>query len=221
MTILDWLFIGCLSVAILFFVIGVICLILSIRAKQKHNGLKKKRPKNKKKRKRWQKMRRQFQIKQKRHIKQFLVLLFLAGLSIGGAFYSRYYQLTNLTSESANTIVQSYFLMGEIKKELTALQEGADAEKTRNKLAELTGLLTTYGANGSSGNLSENGQKLMRRYYSQIREYGTNLYEQGPDRLQQSEIVTAYLEDIKKIEKTQKQIFSEFKINESALNNKQ
>lgn len=128
--------------------------------------------------------------------------------------------MTNLSSADGNIIVQSYFITDEVEKSLTSLQNGADVDKTREKLLELSSLLASYGSTTPENGLSQKGQQMMNRYYVQLREYGVNIYSLSSEQLSESERITAYLEDLKRIKQTQKKIFKQFSVNESALRQK-
>lgn len=220
MTVLDWLFVGGLSTALLCLVIGVFFFILIFGLMKQYTELGKKRPKNKKKKKRWVRTRRKLKNKKNSYIKRSITLLIISASFASGAVYARYYQLTNLSSADGNIIVQSYFITDEVEKSLTSLQNGADVNKTREKLLELSSLLVSYGGTLPENGLSQKGQQMMNRYYVQIREYGVNIYSLSSEQLSEPERITGYLEDLKRIKQTQKKIFKQFSVNESALRQK-
>ncbi|OJG74776.1 hypothetical protein RV12_GL002193 [Enterococcus quebecensis] len=165
-------------------------------------------------------MRRRLEQKKKQYIKRFVVAMIISGISVGTGLYARYYQMTNLSANDGNAIIQSYFLMDEINKNLIGIQNGADTKKTKDKLLELTSLLASYGTTTPSNALSKDGQRILNRYYAQIRDYSTGLYSQKEEQLNDEGLILEYLEDSKRITGTQKKIFKQFSINESALKQK-
>lgn len=165
-------------------------------------------------------MRRQLERKKITYVKRGIILVVLSALSISGGMYARYYQMTNLSSADSNIIVQSYFITDEVEKSLISLQSGADLGKTREKLLELASLLASYGSSTPENGLSKEGQQVMTRYYVQLRDYGVNIYSLTEEQLSQEDKVTMYIEDLKRIKKTQKKLFEQFSINEAALKQK-
>ncbi|ALS02584.1 hypothetical protein ATZ33_14725 [Enterococcus silesiacus] len=220
MSILDWLFILMLSSSVLFLFFGVICVVLSIRKQKRYTLLKSKRVKNKRKKQKIKRMLAKLKKQQKKNIRTSVFLFLLGALTLGGGMYARYYQQTNLETEDANAIIQSYFLVGEIEKDLQSLSEGSDPGKVNEKLTEMTSLLITYGNKNAFGGLSLDGQKKLNRYYALVREFGVNFSSRTLENLKDTAYVANYLEDITKIKKSQKQIFDVFKVNETALNQK-
>lgn len=220
MTIVDWLFIGCCSAFLITFIVGVFSLIVSIGTTKNFNELKQKRPKNKKKRKRWQRARQQLKKKKQVQVKRGIILIILSILIAAGGFYARYYQMTNLSSSDSQIIVQGYFISEEVGKTFQGLQNGADIEESKVKLMELTSLLTSYGTSVPSNGLSKEGQKVLNRYYVQMREYGTNAYSLTAEQLGNQETISTYLEDLKRVQQTQKKVFEEFGVDETALKQK-
>lgn len=220
MSILDWLFILMLSTSVLFLFFGLIYLILSISKQKKYNSLKSKKIRNKQKKKKIKRMLSRIKKQQRKNTQTSLLLFVLATATLSGGIYARHYQQTHLETEDANAIVQSYFLVEEIEKDLQGLSEGSDAGRVNEKLADMTSLMITYGNKNAFGGLSTDGQKKLNRYYALVREFGVNLSNRTLENLNDSTYVSNYLEDIKKIKKSQKQIFEVFKVNESALKQK-
>ncbi|MGM0219441.1 YccF domain-containing protein [Enterococcus sp. AZ126] len=220
MTILDWLFIGCCSAFLIAFVIALFSFALSFATAKDFNELKKRRPKNKQKRKRWQRNRQQLKKKKNAQVKRGIIFIVLSILFLSGGLYARYYQLTNLSKTDGNIIVQSYFVTDEVNKTLTSLQNGSDVGESKQKLMELTSLLASYGSSTPSNGLSKEGQTLLNRYYVQLREYGSNTYSLSEEQLNNQETVSTYINDLKRIEQTQKKVFKEFNVNETALKQK-
>ncbi|MFD2305193.1 hypothetical protein [Enterococcus termitis] len=221
MVLLDWFFIGLLSFAMLCFLFVIFCLFyfFTIKKELKKNQWKR-RPKNKVKRKRWVRERRLLVSRQKRYFRQALVFLVVMVLSAGSAAYARYYQLTNLTAEDAKVVVQGYLLTEDLEQKLVTITEGGSIEKVYPQFQEVSSLLVTYGNRPVSAGLSTEGAKLLTRYYVSMKYVGMNLSTLSQEQLGQEEVVAGYLKDINKIKERQKEVFTYFKVNESALKQK-
>lgn len=188
-------------------------------ARRKFRGLKTIRTKNKRRRQ-LAKEKKQLSKQKRRLLIGWIGCLFLAGGTIGGAFYARHYQQTNLREEDSNAIVQSYFLTDEIQENLETLTNGGSVETILPKLRELSALLVSYGNHPLSPAMSEEGTKMLVRYMSQMRQIGTNLHDANAAQLSNPEIIEGYKQDIEKMIQQRKKIFSYFRVNESALNQK-
>ncbi len=220
MSVLDWLFVGLVSGAILFGVLSVVFFGLGVKQQAAYQALKKKRPKKKKRKKRWQRQCNNWKKRRSRSIRRSLLFLVVAICSVGSGFYARYYQATNLDENDSEIIVQSYFLVGEVEKELKGVQEGADAGKASAKLKEVVGMLVSYTNQTPSMNLTEEGQQLLRRYYTRTKEFGLNVDSQSSESLAKPELLDELLTDITKIKKEQQTVFKMYGVNESALQQK-
>ncbi|MFD1899279.1 hypothetical protein GQR36_02450 [Enterococcus termitis] len=172
------------------------------------------------KRKRWVRERRLLVSRQKRYFRQALVFLVVMVLSAGSAAYARYYQLTNLTAEDAKVVVQGYLLTEDLEQKLVTITEGGSIEKVYPQFQEVSSLLVTYGNRPVSAGLSTEGAKLLTRYYVSMKYVGMNLSTLSQEQLGQEEVVAGYLKDINKIKERQKEVFTYFKVNESALKQK-
>ncbi|WP_321387396.1 hypothetical protein [uncultured Enterococcus sp.] len=217
MSILDWLFIGLLSAAILCGLFVLILFIQSFLTGRKRAGLQKKRIKNKKKRKKLQRRVQKMKKQQWRQFRSALLLLVLGGALGGGAFYSRYYQAHRLGEQDSNAIVQGYHLVATIEEELGSEESLANPEKAATRLRDLTGRLSSYGTRVPSQRLSEEGQRLLSRQYSYMSELGMNLYTQADDLMVNEETRAAVEADLEKIQTHQQKVLTYFSINEDSL----
>lgn len=221
MTILDRLFIGLLSFGLLCLLFTVFFIFSLFSNKRKTKQLeKRRRPKNKKKRIRLKREIRSLKKTQKRLLVWSILAFILAAGGIGGGAYARYYQLTNLTKEDSNTIVQSYFLTEEIQENFNQLENGGSSEKVQAALRDRSALLVSYGNRNISIGMSEEGTKLLVKYTSMMRETGTNLYSASVAQLENPEMLEGYKSDMEKLVKQQQKVFDYFKINESSIKKK-
>lgn len=220
MVIMDWLFVGLISVTILFFIVGLFCIFFSIRLQGKLKEIKRRRPKGKKKRRIWQKKVRAFAKRQKSWLIKGVALIALAIFTGCSGAYTRYYQMTNLSGTDSEVIVQSYFLIDEIEKELISIQQGSDPEKSAEKMQDMLNVLVSYTTNVPSNALNKEGQQILRKYYTKVKEWAVNVFKQPTDKLKDQKVVEEYLADIEGLRKEQEKVFKQFKINESALEQK-
>lgn len=220
MSILDVVFIGSLSAAILFAFFSIIFFIIHFIARKQVNKLKKIRVKNKKKR-RIQKKKLSILTKKSRRQFRFGIAFLILGLLLGGgASFTRYYQATNLGSRDSETIVEGYYLLEKTTEHLTNVKESSNMEKSRNNLRELSAKLSGFGVKFADSRLTMEGQRLLNKYYKQVKELGLNLNNQSIENLQQEAIKDQYMANIQKIQTQQKKVFTYFKVNESALKQK-
>ncbi|WP_375178720.1 hypothetical protein [Enterococcus rotai] len=221
MVLLDWFFIGLLSFAmlcsllLLFYLFYFFSIQKELKKKQWH-----KRPKNKVKRKKWLRTRKMLEKQRKRYGINVFIFLVVMLISAGSAFYARYYQLTNLTSDDAKVVVQGYLLTEDLEKKMMTIKEGGSVEKVYPQFQEVSSLLVSYGNRPVSGGLSTEGAKLLTRYYVSMKNIGLNLTTLSQEQLTEQETINGYLKDLKKINERQKAVFNYFKVNESALKQK-
>lgn len=220
MQLLDWLFVGVLSAAILCFLLMLFFMILSIGTGKKQQALRQKKVKNKRKRKRLKRELRQLTQKKKRQRINGLLLFFVSLALGGGAFYARYYQATNLSDYDSNNVVQAYYLMSETTQVVADVKDSDNQAKAENTLRELAARLASYGGKKSSTRITAEGQRLLNRYYTSMKELGLNLNSQTRESLQNQETYDGFLSDIEKTTSQQKQVIDYFGINESALQQK-
>ena len=220
MSILNKVFIGLLSGGMLSVVLGIIFIFLTIQTAMKAKALKKRRSKNKKKNKKIKRDIRQLKKKKAKSRLNSILLLILGSVLIASAFYTRFYQQTTLNENDGEIIVQSYFLVDSIEKDIKGIQNGANPEKTQEKLRTMTTMMASYGNSTPSGMLTLDRQRILRKYYSGILELGMNLNRQTAKNMGEPEIIEEYLADIVKLKDGQQKIFKLFKVNEAALKQK-
>ncbi|WP_087639329.1 MULTISPECIES: hypothetical protein [unclassified Enterococcus] len=132
----------------------------------------------------------------------------------------RYHQATNLGDRDSDGIVEGYYLLNETSQQLEAIEQTENIEKTRKNIRELAAKLSSFGVRYADPRLSVEGQQLLNRYYSQMKELGLNLNNQSIESLKGKETYDIYMSDIKKGQMMQKKVFDYFKVNEGALQQK-
>lgn len=221
MSILDGLFIGLVSGTILFFFFGLLFLGVRLKVGKKIKNLERLRPKNEKKRRRLMKVLRGRRAKAKKYTRNSLILLTLGLLCLGGSVYSRYYQSTSLSERDSEAIVEGYYLLQQTENQMLSINETDNVEKTRSNLRELSARMASFGTRQADGRINLEGQKLLNRYYSLMKELGLNLNNQSIESLQNLEIYDEYMMDIEKTKEAQGNVIEKFKVNEQALQQNQ
>ncbi|MBL1229908.1 hypothetical protein IW492_11760 [Enterococcus sp. BWB1-3] len=222
MSILDWSFVILLSGTLLFSLFGCLLFIGFLRTSRKWKRLKRKQPpKKKKKRRQFLRACKQLEKKRKGQRRRSLIVLVFAGLFLASGMYSRYYQQNHLQAEDADALVQSYYLLDDAALQITNIQNGDNPKKSSNNLHEITSQLASYGARKANLTLTEDGQKLLNRHFTLLRELGVNLNGQSAESLQQVGKAEEYLADIVKVQESQSTVFKRFNVNEGALKKKQ
>ncbi|MEI5991626.1 hypothetical protein A5881_003163 [Enterococcus termitis] len=218
MTILDQLFIGGLSVAIVLFLLACYFLFQSIRTQKKLTKLPKRKSKNKKRNKRIAQKRFSLKKFRKKQLISFSISLISAMSLFGGASYLSYYQSMNLTSDDSDTLVKCYYLIRDFEKELLTAKEGEEDEaKIQQNIRYLATSMTSQGTKKASKINTEEGQLTLNRYYNVVKQLGMNASTQTNNFYGNAQLVDTFLEDIKKSETYEKAAFSYYKVNESAL----
>ncbi|WP_207695850.1 hypothetical protein DOK67_0001433 [Enterococcus sp. DIV0212c] len=220
MSILDMSFIAMLSSAILFFLFSLMAVFFRFSTNKQWKKLKGCRVKNKSKRKKIIRMRKKLEKKRSRQLRVGILFFTLFLITVGGASYSRYYQLTNLTAEDAEAVAKAYYLVSEMEKQIKAIDNGASPEKTEKNLRDLSSQLASASLDQASRGMSVAGQKLLNRHLTMTRNLAVNISSQNQKTLADPSVREIYLKDIEKISVSEKKIFKHFEVNESALQQK-
>ncbi|MBM7689835.1 hypothetical protein BCR24_13165 [Enterococcus ureilyticus] len=220
MLLLDWVFIATLSSAILFALFSLFWLFRLFQTRQHLGELSHVKTKNARKRKKIRRKIKKTTVKRKKQRRNVIACLVLALCLCATAFYSRYYQATNLGERDSDGIVQGYYLLNETINQINRLSENNNSEKAENNLRELAAKLSSFGMRGADGRLTTEGQRLLSRYYNQVKELGLNLNNQSSEMIENPQTREEYIQVIQKTQVTQKKIIDYFKVNEQALQQK-
>lgn len=217
MIILDWVFTGLLSGAILGLILFIVYLSFALVTKGKVKKIdSRRRPKDKRKRKKMMNVRRRLQKKGGSQLRSSIIFLVICLLLSGGAGYARYYQMTNLDDEDANSIVQGYYLLNQTEEQLNNIANGDRSSKSIGTLREYAARLAGYGVIQSGTRLGLDGQQLLNRYYNSIKTLGLNLANQSQETLDE-DMLSGFVDDIAKTKAQEKKVMEHFSISESAL----
>lgn len=220
MNILDWLFIGLLSAALLCALFLLVMLVQRVLTGRKRAVLEQRRIKNKRKQKKIKKKIRQLKRVQQKQLRNILMLLILSISLGGGAYYSLYYRSHRLDTSDSEGIVQGYHLIAAIEEKLDSEEAVTNPKKTANTIKEMSGRLSSYGTRVASQRLTLEGQSLLNRQFTYMKELGINLYSQKDEFISNPEQVSLVKEDLVKIKEQQKKVLDHFNISEASLKKK-
>lgn len=216
MELLDWLFVILLSLAIFAVIFLVISLVGWTVGSQKLSKVSALKP-NKKQRRAWLEYRLELtnQISKKRN--QAVFALIFAAVFAGGSFYIQYHQSTSLTAKDSENVVQGYFILQELEKQLTELPNSSNEKKTQATIYELSSRLVSYGSNVPEPRLGKEEKLVLKQLYTRMKQLGINLAGLSITQLKTEDVNTGYLNDIKRTQLAQEKVFEHFKVNKTAL----
>lgn len=215
MSIFDWVCAGLLTAAVVTGVLAIFMLVLLVKDWQKMKYLKVRRPKDKKKRKKWvAAVMRTDKMKQK-HGLSLLFLTVMMLICSGIAMYGQHYQANNLGENDAKNFAAAYVLLDSTRSSID--DSGADEAKLRDTLDTAAKKLSSYGNKRASSKLSQEGQAMLNRYYSQLSQLGQNLNRQLGQMLTNEELQADFIADIEKVKSRQSQIIAHYSIKEDSI----
>lgn len=219
MTILDWFFIVSLSLASICIVFAGISFYLMIQTNRAVKKAKRTKVKKKKQKQKKRKIRKLIKkSKKQRTAGVILSLIFLLFTTAAG--YSLYYQAMHLSPKDSKAVVQGYYLVDTFEKELKSAKTTDNDVKTGKNLKLLASQLSSYGIYKATIRNTEQGQKILNKYYRTMKELGVNVSSQPDEFFQDETLLKEFETDLAAIKKNQEAVVSYFKINEKALVNK-
>ncbi|EOL49006.1 hypothetical protein [Enterococcus caccae] len=219
MTILDWFFIISLSLASIGLVFSGISFYLMAQTKKALKKVKRTKVSKKKRKQKKSKVKKMMQkSKKQRNWGMALVILFLfSGFAAG---YSLYYQAMHLSQKDSKAVVQGYYLMDNLEKELKTAKTTENDVKSGKNIKLLAGQLSSYGIYKATIRNSETGQKKLNKYYKSMKELGINLSSQPNDFFKNETLLTEFETDLTAVKKNHEEVVRYFNINKNALVNK-
>ncbi|MDA9471591.1 hypothetical protein [Enterococcus sp. 5H] len=218
MSILDWIFIIGIALAIVALLGSGYFLVQFFRMRGMLKKVPNKKFKNKKKNKRIAVKKQQLTKKKKKNLRLFFVMLLVTGVLAGGAAYLSYYQSMNLTTDDSDSVVKGYYLLRDFEEQIIlARDKGDDEEKLQKNIRYLATAMASYGTKKASDVNSKEGQITLNRYYNAIKQLGMNASTQTKNFFGNQELVDGFLTDIKQAQDYEKAAFDYYKVNESAF----
>ncbi|MHC5374445.1 hypothetical protein ACYSNU_11670 [Enterococcus sp. LJL120] len=218
MNILEWLLIAGISATIIFFVFFCYFFIRLIINIVKMKKLPKRLPKNKKKRRRIILAKRDIAQKKRSSIKFLIITLVLLIIFGGGTAYGSYYQSTNLSSEDADRVVSSYYLVRDFQTQLEkAANQAEEEDALQRDLRYLSSKMASYSSFTASNINTVDGQTALNRYYAALGQLGMNASREVNDFYGNTELMTTYQRDVERVMALEEQAFSYYEVDEEAL----
>lgn len=218
MSILEMIFIGGVTAAILSFIGSFLFFIHYVAQRKKLTQLPRKKFKNKKKNKKIAIQRKELQQKKKKSLGWIVLLLVLTVTFSGTSAYISYYQAMNLTSEDSDSVVRGYYLLRDFEEQLIAARDqGDDEEKLQQNIRYLATAMASYGTKKASTINSQEGQLALNRYYNATKQLGMNASTQTKNFYGNPSLVEEFLQDIAKAQEYERAAFDYYKVNEDAF----
>lgn len=218
MSILEWIFIIGIALAIVALLSSGYFLVQFFRKRGMLKKVPNKKFKNKKKNKQMRLKRQQLTKQKKKSLRLFFILLLVTGVLAGGVSYLSYYQSMNLTTDDSDSVVKGYYLLRDFEEQLVlARDKGDDEEKLQKNIRYLATSMASYGTKKASDVNSKEGQITLNRYYNALKQLGMNASTQTKNFFGNQELVDGFLADIKKAQDYEKAAFDYYKVNESAF----
>ncbi|WP_265456761.1 hypothetical protein [Enterococcus sp. HY326] len=218
MNILEWLLIAGISATIIIFVFFCYFFIRLIINLMKAKKLPKRLPKNKKKRRRIILAKRDIAQKKRSSVK-FLIVTFLFLIMFGGGTaYGSYYQSTNLSSEDADRVVSSYYLVRDFQTQVVkAANQAEEEDALQRDLRYLSSKMASYSSFTASNINTVDGQTALNRYYAALGQLGMNASREVNDFYGNTELMATYQRDIERVMSLEEQAFGYYEVDEEAL----
>ncbi|MEI5994294.1 hypothetical protein [Candidatus Enterococcus mansonii] len=217
MTILDWIAVICLAAAILFFIFMCLFLVFVFRVQSKVKKLSSIRTKNKRKRKKMIFTKRKLIKKRKRNLVTAILFLVIGILAMSASAYTVFYQSTNLGETDQKAIINGYYYLSEIENQLKEIEADGESQKLDSNFNTLSARLSSFALNQADYRISSDGQSIVNRYYSSMKELGINLSAQPSRFYKDAEKLAEFKLDFEKVKKNEDAVLKKFKIDEKSL----
>lgn len=216
MELLDWLFIILLSLAIFAIIFMFISIAAWVTNQQKLNKVSAMKP-SKKQRRAWLRYCVDLMDKVSKNRNNVIFAVIFSIVFAGGSYYIRYYQSTSLTATDSENVVQGYFIVQELEKQLKELSTTSNEKKAQSTIYDLSSRLVSYGSNVPEPRLGKDEKLVLKQLYTRMKQLGINLAGLSIKQLKNKEVNSGYLNDIKRTQVAQEQVFNHFKVDKSAL----
>lgn len=197
--------------AIYFFANRMVCVkdFNKLRVKKSASKNRKKKVMIKKKR---------LKVQKEKYSKLFIALIIASTLTFSSTGYFYYYTLVNLSSTDKKLVVEGYYLLRDLEKQLdTALKKNEDQVPTKENIKHLSNNLASFGTSKANVMNSQQGQAVLNRYYKSLCQLGVNAGLQTNNFYESPELIEEFMSDLQKVIKKEKQIFNYYKVDESKM----
>ncbi|MEI5995025.1 hypothetical protein [Candidatus Enterococcus mansonii] len=220
MTILDWIAIISLSVAILLLFFMLINLVIFFRMGAELKRITKIRTKNKKKRRRLNRKKKDLRKKKQKRMITVASFLFISVLCIMASAYTVYYQSTNLGKDDQNNIVMGYYYLSELEQQISNFEEEkSDGTKLSENLGTISMRLSAF-TSKADYRINNDGQLLINRYYTSMKELGKVMFAEQQQLADSPEKLAELKLDVAKVREKEQKVLDTFKISKKSLEQK-
>ncbi|WP_265459742.1 hypothetical protein [Enterococcus sp. HY326] len=222
MTILEWIVMIGAAGCILFTVFTLLFFFQFLLNRSKLKKIPERAPKNKKKRRRWERIIVSLKELKKKSLVRMVIFLILSMGAGGATFYASFYQSINLTSDDADAIVRSYYLLRDFQQELDkAANQTEDETSSLQNIRYLATSLSSYNTNKASQLNTTEGQSALNRYFNALSKLGVNATRESQNFYGNTELVAQFQEDVERTIGYEMKAFDYYKVNQSALESKE
>lgn len=145
----------------------------------------------------------------------FFVVI-LGAICTGSYFYGA--QSQPLAEEDVSLVVKGHDLLVEVEEQFVLVKE-QPGQVSKDYWEQLVSLLASYRMNTADPENSEEGQRLLNRYYTSLQQLGENA-SMVSSILENPEQIDRYFREINRAKEHQQAIFTYYRINEEALQQK-
>lgn len=219
MELTEILFLGLVSVSIMFLFLSVLNFFIFIKKKEQLNTLRK--AKGKKKRKRNKKLIKRLTKQKKRTMIVIVWLLFL-GVATGFASVGmKYHMSTSLTKQDTELLVKAYFLIRDYEEELKkAVASDGEQEEVVKQLNYLSTSMASYLNKKPASINTVEGQQLLSRHYTAITQFGINTGALANSLYGNQQSGEEFNGDIERLKKNERAVFEYFDMDENRIKEK-
>lgn len=214
MIVLEYVLIGGIVTAILFFLSALYFFVCFFLIDRKIEELSYRRVKNKQQKKKL--IKRMIQLKRTRKIKLIVSILFLlcsVSLSVAST-YTIYFKSRDINLEDSELVTKGYYLLRDFEEQLLLPEKN---DETKQMSRYLAATMASYGTKRASEDNSLEGQLALNRYYHLLTQFGKNASTQMTMFYRDKNIAEDFLIDIEKVKEYEQRVFDYYQLKESAF----
>ena len=196
MLLIEWVILISASLAILSVIMFFIFFASFLRRKGQLKKILESKPKRRRDQRKWRRAIKDLEKNKQNNRKGLVLFCVLMTISIITGGYTKYYQMTNMTTMDTDNIVSGYYLLDQIQEQFVTVSQGeGDEEQLATNIYTLAIRMASFSAKKGSDRGSEESQLLLNRYYARMGQFGVNLSSQDYKNLaSQPEVMKNYLE---------------------------
>ncbi|MBP2100542.1 hypothetical protein [Enterococcus rivorum] len=213
---LEMIYIGGTILVVLLVLGALLALILYLYQLHKIRQLLAKKFRRKKRRRMQKKQHRILMSRKKRYLRWFVFLSVISGAGFAGTLFLSNYQGTHLTTADGSVISKAHFYLLDLENQLQQVSEQTiEKEKFESNIRILTSNIASVGLKQASKVNTTEGQAILNRYYTSLKELGINGSAQVGSFYDNPDLLQDYLTDTKKVSQNEQAVMSFYKIDKS------